>query len=847
MITRLYPLAVIMLFGFFALSCSNGSSSPLLPSAESSPPGIPVKSSAGFWGYWEISINPDTALVDIVPLRSSEFAANITVFLQPPKGSTSNLGIDIVDLSDWLTEGRMDLDVRIHHPFPGLDMYTGFDVMGIFISYGDTEGKYDPTINYATGDETAHLLNPDGYTRWYNPVEFLAPNILGFVEGIYGTKDAEFTSTLNPYKYFADGLDGEGLLTDFFSEEPNLAKRGFFSPTVNTRRYELKFPVVSGSPEIRFQYAVVGFWEPPEGPSPIDVPDDFPITANRGEPINISVVDNGSDLFHTDDFSGGTLRVSTEIWDWAAPYNPSGVPSEIGSIILESGSVEFPGEYTELTTDQFEIAWEPGTSVSSVANIELTGLNPLESGIATFLMTVESINPDSYEQGFTVPVPDAPLASYFFFDIPIADDNPCEPPSILLDAPHDGTAGIVIDFDASATTGTPPLQFEWDWDGDDVYDETNDTGYASHVFPPGTWYVGLRVTNGCGEDILDPPHEITITCPDEVHSTYLGVVNPEGDFDDLRQDGTCFLPDGRLLVKRQDQLVALEVTAPGPVTPEVIISDLAHSEYSAGMWTYIVNLDYDEYMDRIVYTVAPSPDEVVIIYDSEGNYITEFTVPGSDGVLTGLDTDADGSIWCIYHTPGGTTGTNELTHWEWDETGGIYTQVTEDTLDCTFVEGGARGIYDIAVIPEAERLYILHNDGYPWRGAIYVLDISVSPPERLVSLDQSQIFSWTGNTGASISDYHKWEGGSIEVDHGDSTVETCRLIVCHNFQNGGDGIGLMKFDADLNTLDTYRRTGTRMLSLSIRPGPETSDRLIAMPAWSHGACNLHVFEAPAGW
>jgi len=803
-------------------------------------------SATTLWGFYDIEYNLETGGFDIAPVRTAQFTANVVVFLQPPLGSTTNLGIHIIDDSEFFTQGLIDVNVTLTHPFPGLDKYTGFDVVGTFISFADTYSLYRPDVGWATGQDNALLLNPDGFTRWYNPVEFLSPNILGFVEGALGTKNGGFDATLNPYKYFCDGLGETEDVTEFFHIPANIGNRGSFAPGSNTRLYELKFPVYGGKPDIKFQYAVIASWEPPSGEPPY-VLDDFPASANRAEAFHLSASDNGSDLYYTDMSSGGTFRFQAEIFDWGAMTNPEGLMGEVSQVVIESGDLDIPAGYVSMTPADFFADSTPSTEVSSIVSVELDGLMPKHGGEAVFLLTVESSNPDTYEQGFGVPVPDDPLASYLIFTIPILDENPCIPPVVSLTAPDTGFAGEDIEFDASGTTGTAPIAFDWDWDGDGTYDETTYTAITTHVFEPGIWNVGLRVSNECGEDILEPMHEITIICPDEVHSSYLGIVSPTGDFSDLRQDGTAFLPDGRLLVKRQDSLVAVNVSVPGNPVPDVIISDLANCGYSGGMWTYIVNLDYDEAMDRILYSVQPSPGERITVYDDTGSYITQFDVPNSGGEISGLDTDDQGGVWAIYHTPGGTTGTNTLYHYEWDSGLGDYVLNNSDTIDCTFIESGARGIFDLAVMPSADRLYVFHQDSYPYRGSIWVFDIGQSPPVHLSGITKQQVFDWTGNVGAAIGDYYKWEGGSIEVDNNDLAAETCRIIVQHCFQSGGDGIGLMKFDQDLNVLDTYRRTGTRLSNLSIYPSETSSGRLIAMPTWTHGACDIYVFEAPAGW
>ncbi|MFH1675513.1 MAG: hypothetical protein ABIC40_00710, partial [bacterium] len=832
-------IASIFLLSIFLSACSNAGD-PISQdfSGKLSGSNSTVKSSNQLWGYWNVSIDPQNFTAEITPIRTAEFTANVTVFLQPPLGKTSNLGIKVTDTSEFLTEGLIDVEVALHHPFPGLDMYTGFDVMGVFIHNGAKPGTYDPDVFWPDGNGTALLLNADGYTRWYNPVEFPMKNMLGFVEGALGTKNAGFNATVNPYRYFCDSLGKEDDVADFFHEPSNIENRGLFSPTTNTRLYKLQFPMVGGKPELKFQYAVIASWLPPEGDPPYEVPDDFPLSANRAEAFHIKTWDDGSTLWYkTGIGAGGIIKIKAEIFDWGALANPDGVKGEVGQVILESTDLDIPGGFLAMTPDELFVASEPGTDVSSVVSIELDGCMPLHSGEATFLMTIESANPSSYEQGFGVGVPDDTLASYFIFTLPIAEDNPCTPPSVALDAPDSGIASKEIEFDASGTTGTPPITFDWDWDGDGTYDESTSTGLVTHIFSPGVFLVGLRVSNACGEDILDPAHEITITCPDEVYDNYLYNITCLGSFTSLRQDGTAFLPNGKYLVKAGDQLIAYDVTSEGDKPGDVLIADMANAGMTGGgSYHFLANLDYDEVLDRLVYSTLYGDNERVTVYESDGTYVTDFVIPGTDGVIAGIDTDGDGSIWCLYHTPGGSTGTNSLTHWEWNSGTGEYDQVTADTFDCTFIAGGARGNYDIAIIPEVERLYVLHMDAYPWQGAVYAIDISASPPTHLSSITKNQIFSWGSNDhAASISDFNKWEGSSIEVDHGDGSAETCRLIVQMSFQTNGNGIGFMKFDSDLNELDHYRVSGQRLLSAAIRPGTDIEDRLLVMPTWTTGS------------
>ena len=211
-----FSVACILMLTVLLISCSGGGS-PLAPGVTD---GL-TQSRAGtqngnnsrvLWGYWNVVIDPASMDVEIVPLRNAMFNANVTMFMQPPAGSITNLKIDILDMSTYFDDGRIDVDVSLSHPFSGLVDYTGFDVFGIFINDGPATDSINSDLMYAYENvDAAILLNQDGFTRWFNYPEFTGgPPILGFTPGALGNIP-DPTATINPYKYFADGLD-----SDFF-------------------------------------------------------------------------------------------------------------------------------------------------------------------------------------------------------------------------------------------------------------------------------------------------------------------------------------------------------------------------------------------------------------------------------------------------------------------------------------------------------------------------------------------------------------------------------------------------------------------------------------------------------
>jgi len=290
------------------------------------------------WGYYAIECDPDTGDIYEVPLRTTEFTCNVSRFIDGPPPKLLLSIEDIIDAGDYID---LHLDVGIIHPFVGLDRYIGFDVMGVFMGNGSGTYPGDPGIIVPTEDDQ-QLLNPDGYTRWFNSNEFAMVDVplFAYQETKLGTTGYAPGATLNPYKYFADGLEEADDIYTYL--QGAYGDRGSFRPgSVNNREYEIRFPGTTG---IKFQYAVVARWEPNVNhPDPPDSLDDFPVTANATEAVAISVVNNESTLYYESDGDfGGNLIIDTGLFDWS--FVPGIVTNEM-TIKLYSDA--WAGAYTE--------------------------------------------------------------------------------------------------------------------------------------------------------------------------------------------------------------------------------------------------------------------------------------------------------------------------------------------------------------------------------------------------------------------------------------------------------------------------------------------------------------------
>ena len=426
-----YWKSCFVIWVIFILGCSG--SSPVVPNVSSDPDVLKsheLNSNRVLWGLWHVNIDPDSMTAGLTPLRSAEFTANVTKFMQPPIGPVHMLEISVLPGSEPST-GYFEVDITITHPFPGLNHFNGFDVRGILYSDGTQAGEHDPTAVIAGADET-HMVNPDGWTRWWNAVEFTSyDTIFGFTQGALAPPNFP-SATVNPYKYFADSLDSTAPATSIES-----AGRGFFtSGSSNTRTYQIQFATSGGSPIFDFQYAIDASWEPPDPAYEPDYPQEaFSSGANMAEAWAVSVADAGSTAYFVDPTDNGNeLVLDIEVFDWQATENPSGVPGEVSGIWVEGPVIN--GVYDVLSNATVL----PGsTSVSSVFEVTIDNLNLTKSGSENLFLTVESADPSGYQPqisgGDNYDYPDSVLASYFSAEVTILDSAPADPASVEILCP----------------------------------------------------------------------------------------------------------------------------------------------------------------------------------------------------------------------------------------------------------------------------------------------------------------------------------------------------------------------------------------------------------------------------
>jgi len=390
---------------------------------------------------WDVQLDPSTNSAEIVPVRGAEFTANVTQFLQPPIANKHLMGIEINNETDWIT-GYVNVDVIFTHPFPGLDVYTGFDVRGVCIGNGSISGIADGDIYYA-GEEELRILDPDGLTRWFNPTEFSNyETILGFTLGKLGTPVLTFNGTLNGYKYYCDTIDNQDKVEEFFDDPGCQNPRGYFTAGNTIRRtYELQFPAPGGMPDYQFQYAVVASWENPVNDPP-EIPDDFELTANCQEAYCLSAADM-SDMFYIDPgTAGGTLALEVRIFDHQGFQNSAGWAGEIAAISLESPDGLIPTGLATFDSVALAGAIVGQDEKSATYYLEVPDVTPPNAGEFNILIEVDNAEPADYDSGFPgFAFPDGPLAAYFMTKVGVGSNVP---PTVISIDPVEGNLDQVL-------------------------------------------------------------------------------------------------------------------------------------------------------------------------------------------------------------------------------------------------------------------------------------------------------------------------------------------------------------------------------------------------------------------
>jgi hypothetical protein len=855
-------LAVLLLSLILIFGCS-GSQNPTEPGNPDSQllqnSATEYTNSRSLLGIWNVRIDPDTLQADITPLRSAEFTANITRLMQPPAKPMNMVSLQVLAGTD-IPNGYVHFAMGLTHPFAGYPIFRAFDTRGIILSNGTHTTAHDPSLIFA-GDEETHLNNADGYTRWWNSVEFTSyGTVYGFNQGAYAPPTYP-SATLNGYKYFANGFTEDADLADL-----DISTRGTFEPsTVVKRDYELQFKMNGGQIVFDFNYAIDVSWSLPDQSYAPDYPvEAYDLLANSQEAYWVGADFSDSTAWWSSPTTyGGDLHINLEVGDWGALADDSTVADQVSAIWVESPELGIdPVDVMPIAT-----ASNGNGATTSVFSFDLMNVSPSDLENQKLLVSVESSNPSNYAPMIPNPDafawPDKPLAAYMFFDVPILDTPPVLTPSVHAIDPTS----------AEIDTGDIPVVVSGSNFEPDAYVELikNDDplvvieASGESVGPGGILIdcavnvdslngaelgtYDVKVTNPGPPSLsgqLDDGFEIVFvpisTC-DEIYDTHLY----EGSFAQyatgMTQIDTAFTRDGLLLMKSYDGggaygLYGYDVAQNGAVSGVPVISGMVDGMDGIG------SLDVDDLTGNIIY-VCPLDQNNVIAYTEGGTLIGTFQNENTTAVYC-VETDFDGALWiCGLDEPGG--GKVIMNHYTWDGSNYIYDPAgsVEITGDLSLL-----GPFDMAVSYHDRKLLLFGQGEYQYKGQLVCYDVSSGIPAKEYTLDQ---FLPT-MIGSHAYGYFR-ASCDIEIDHTVPELEHCRVAIMERCQPWQEGTAFLKMDVDGTILDTYQfpdgYSTRQFFTISIYPIAGDPDGTFLAcqrdASYDGNQWEYDVYATPEGW
>ncbi len=418
------------------------------------------------WGTWRVQVDPTAQTAIVSPDRSADMHLNVVKLLEV-SACEDCLKISNVKLT---SPHELSLDVTLKHPFANSLDLTAFDVRGVFIADGDSV-NYEGDEVMALGDGVPRMLNPDGYTRLFNPTKYPpglpSPPALKYYQGKY-SNSSDLTATVNPFLAFSQ----------------DIPRRMFLPGTQETKTMKLHVP---GGP-FKFGYAVDASWMNP-GKTVVDPEEDFPITANCPEAYKISVT-VGDGL---DEWTQSSTQIKIEIFDHQASL--SGPDDWFYSFDFIEGF------------GAFDYSIVDGPVVTGQDSVQFTGkfTNKFGSkaGVHPFFVQVLSGSDPNF--GWVWAFQPAQV---------LVKPMPEYAPIVKADAyPKLQVVGVPVQFWDSGTMDPDKdtlVKWEWDWNDDGTYDAEGKDIF--HTFDsPGDYEVTLRVTDSDSQvGVLQTPLAIHV-------------------------------------------------------------------------------------------------------------------------------------------------------------------------------------------------------------------------------------------------------------------------------------------------------------------------------------------------
>jgi len=649
---RLPILVTVLILCVSIFGCGNSAAeNPAAPSIDNqTAPEVESQSNStprSLIGLWACRVSEDHTSIDLIPLRTTDWHLNALGFME--NGPCTNC-VSVEQVWEW-SQNHMTVDIRLAHPMPGSNLnFSVFDVRGIFITPGSYEFSGSGEV-VALGDDRPRMIDPDGYTRLFNPTDFpedsSLPDYLKYFPGRFST-DGELTSTINPYLVFHK--DGERRVF-----KPNWAV---------VRTYMLLVP--DGA--FDFGYAVDASWANP-GMVVTDPKIDFPPEANSLEANQIDVRLSPGLVAS----EAGTVDIEVDVRDHQ------------GSETVERVSVEAPDLFDgEIELDLLTANQYRSTFTGSISNDKIAG-----NGEYPLLVKVDDTETDQNL---------GEISAYFIEQVDLRDGWAYTIEDLPKDVTTDSEGNIYLGTDIGGVVGKSSF-IKYSPDGVIQWKKTWQATFA--YFGNGVWISDIAISEMdslyvCGEFFSTVHIGGVELVAHGAKDSWLGKFNTSGDMEWILTwgDDTSARPAGVATDGNENVIVSGDTY--GPV-------DLDPGDGEA--WTverggYLIKFNPDgEYIWSVSWPgispgepadIAVGPaDEIYTLHDFNGTYdfdpgvpVHEIITDESDIVVSELTSDGEFVNAIVV----GTTGSQRARALDVDDAGNL--AVAGLTYDTTDVDPG---------------------------------------------------------------------------------------------------------------------------------------------------------------
>lgn len=518
---RIIPVGILVGLCLLILAgCSGGGSNPALPAAGSDPDLVLTSGSDDqarkvqqatpyLIGYYDVLLDVENQEFELVPNRSIDFALNLMFFLNTPTGLSFNVN-DVISTPDFVD---IDIDITLNHPIDDA-MFDIYDVRAIFIGDGTEAMSYDSDLIYGGAGTHQGLLNADGYSRWFNPTGFDGGTLFDYVPNFLSTPGYTASATLNPYKYYGEGLGAADDLWSYLTVgDP---QSGYFLHGAGlTRNFLLRFPIPV--PGFNYAFAIIANWEGTE-------PGNHP--SHAYEAVGVNLVDNSNLYYVNETDNGGNLDMDIIIFDWDAELT--------GNVMLDYDLyIESSVLYSDYKVNPSAMVPTASGDHWNTFHVEIPADIVLSTaGNELWVIVEDNLADYTNPAGFPNEADDDPLAACFRFPLGVATENPV--PWIEVTSPDGGESwpvysNQVIIWVTSETGGTVRLDYSKDNFFADIHEivgsTANDGSFMWNEVPDDisdTVRVRISSTDPVMTDISDD--NFSISEP----GTYLRLLSPNG-------------------------------------------------------------------------------------------------------------------------------------------------------------------------------------------------------------------------------------------------------------------------------------------------------------------------------